>query len=80
MQNMDSQVLPFFLTLALPPPPPYFFFLFCFLKNLLLLIINILSLIYPEINFPANPVMKINNLSRPKVPAPPPESNGRPLR
>ena len=43
--------------------------------------INILSSIYPEINLPAEPVMKIiNNLSRPKVPGPPPlESNGRPL-
>ena len=52
---MDSQVLPLFLTLALPLPP--FFF------------------IYPEITFPAEPVMKINNLSRPKVPAPPPLQN-----
>ena len=31
---------------------------------------NILSSIYPKLNFPAEPVMKINNLSRPKVPAP----------
>ena len=36
---------------------------FCFLKKLLRLKINILSSIYPEINFPAEPVMKINNLS-----------------
>ena len=71
---------PLYLTLALTPPPIFFFF-FGFLKNLLRLKINILSSIYPEINFPAEPVMKINNLSRPKVPAPPPsESNGRPLR
>ena len=62
-----------FLTLALTPPPsPTHFFYFYFLKNLLRLKINILSLIYPEINFPAEPVVKINNLSRPKVPAPPP--------
>ena len=81
MQNMESQVLPPLLnprTTPTPPPPPFFFF-FCFLKNLLRLKINILSSIYPEINFPAEPVMKINNLSRPKVPGPPSESNGRPL-
>ena len=72
---------PLYLALALPPPPSHIFFFFCFLKNLLRLKINILSSIYPVINFPAEPVMKINNLSRPKVPAPPPpsESNGRPL-
>ena len=59
------------------PPPFFFFFLVCFLKNSLRLKINILSSIYPEINFPAEPVMKINNLSRPKVPAPPPPSELR---
>ena len=71
MQNMESQVLPPLLNPRTTPPPPLFFF-FCFLKKLLRLKINILSSIYPEINFPAEPVMKINNLSRPKVPAPPP--------
>ena len=57
---------PFFLTLALPPP-----LFFLLLKNLLRLKINILSSIYSEINFSAEPVMKINNLSRPKVSGPP---------
>ena len=77
---------PLYLTLALTPPPLFFllllliiFFFFCFFKNLLRLKINILSSVYPEINFPAEHVMKINNLSRPKVPPPPSESNGRPL-
>ena len=73
MQNMESQFLPPLLnprTTPPPPPPPNFFF-FAFKKYLLRLKINILSLIYPEINFPAEPVMKINNLSRPKVPGPP---------
>ena len=74
MQNIESHVLP---PLVNPTNPP---FLFCFFKNLLRLKINILSSVYLEINFPAEHVMKINNLSRPKVPAPPPsESNGRPL-
>ena len=50
----------------------FFFFFFCFFKILLRLKINILSSVYPEINFPAEHVMKINNLSQPKVPAPPP--------
>ena len=68
---------PLYLTLALPPPPsppPYsfFFFFLLFKKKLLRLKINILSSFYPEMNFPAEPVMKINNLSRPNVPAPPP--------
>ena len=87
MQNVESRVLPpLFNPRTTPPPPPiffffFFFFFFCFLKNWFWLQINILSSIYLEINFPAEPVMKINNLSRPKVPAPPPpsESNGRPL-
>ena len=39
--------------------------------------------VYQEINFPAEPMMKINTLYRPNVPAPPPPppsgSNGRPL-
>ena len=74
---MESQFLPPLLNPRTNPPPPFFFAL----KKMLWLKINILSSIYPEINFPAKPVMKINNLSRPKVPAPPPpsESNGRPL-
>ena len=38
---------------------------------MLRLTIYILSSVYPEINFPAEHMMKINNLSRPKVPAPP---------
>ena len=66
----------------------FLFFFFCFFKNLLRLRINILSSLYPEINFPAEHVMKINNLSQPKMPAPPPplppppssESYGRPLK
>ena len=48
------------------PPPPSPFFFFCFFKNLLGLKINILSSVYPEINFP---VIKINNLFRPILPA-----------
>ena len=75
-KTWKARSCPLYLTLALPlppppPPSPIFFFFFCFLKNLLRLKINILSSIYPEINFPAEPVMKINNLSRPKVPGPP---------
>ena len=47
-----------------PPPPPFYFILFfCFFKNLLRVKINILSSVYPEINFPAESVMKIKNLS-----------------
>ena len=70
MQNIESQVL--YLTLALTPPFLFVFGgFFCFLKHLLRLKINILSSIYPEINFPTEPVMKINNLSGPKVPGPP---------
>ena len=61
------------------PPPFFFFFFFLLLKNLLRLKINILSSIYPEINFPPEPLMKIDNLSRPKVRGPHSESNGRPL-
>ena len=49
------------------PPPPFSFF-FCFFKNLLRLKINILSSVYPEIICPDQ-----------KGPAPPSESNGRPL-
>ena len=65
---------PLYKTFALTPPSLFFFFFFffCFFKNLLRLKINILSSVYPEINFPAESVMKINNLSRPKVPGPPP--------
>ena len=70
-QEMESQVLPPLLNPSTSPPPLFFFF--CFLKNLLLrLKINILSSIYTEINFPDEPVIKINNLSRPKVQPPPP--------
>ena len=68
MQNMESQFLPPLFNPRTNPPPPIFFFL----KKMLRLKINILSSIYPEINYPAKPVMKINNLSRPKVPGPPP--------
>ena len=83
-KTWKARSCPLYLTLALPPPLQFFFFFFffCFKKNLMRLKINILSSIYPEINFPAEPLMKINNLSRPKVPAPPPPpsaSNGRPL-
>ena len=67
-KTWKARSCPLYLTLALPPP---FFFFFFFIKNLLRLKINILSSIYPEINFPAEPMMKINNLSRPKVPGPP---------
>ena len=80
-KTWKARSCPLYLILALPPtPPPFYlsiyfflsFFFFCFLKKLLRLKINILSSIYPEINFPAELVMKINNLSRPKVPGPPP--------
>ena len=73
--SIESQVLPPLLNPRTDTP------IFCLLlKDLLRLKINILSSIYPEINFPAESVMTINNLSRPKVPAPPPSgSNGRPL-
>ena len=73
-KTWKARSCPLFLTLALaaPPLPHFFFFDFWFFKNLLRLKINILSSIYLEIKFPAKPVMKINNLSRPKVPAPPP--------
>ena len=81
-KTWTARSCPLFITLTLPPPPPppFFFFFFLLFKKLLRLKINILSSIYPEINFPAESVMKINNLSRPKVPGPPSESNGRPLR
>ena len=88
MQTIESQVLPPLLnprTDTPPPPPPHTHTFFWggggLFKNLSRLKINILSSIYPEINFPAESVIKINNLSRPKVPAPPPPqgSNGRPL-
>ena len=85
MRNIESHALPFLLNPRTTPPPPpphisfiflffffFIFFFFCFFKNLLRLKINILSSVYPEINFLAEPVMKINNLSRPKMPAPPP--------
>ena len=71
MQNIESHVLPPPLNPRTNPPPPPFsflFFFFCFFKNLLRLKINILSSVYPEI--PAELVMKINNLSRPNLPAP----------
>ena len=81
MQNIESHVLPPLLNpRANPPPPPPRnppVFL-CFFKNLLRLKINILSSVYPEINFLAEPVMKINNLL-PAPPPPPSGSNGRPL-
>ena len=73
-KTWKARSCPLYLTLALPPPPSFFFSFFP-KKNLLRLKINILSSIYPEINFPAEPVMKINNLSRPKVPGPPPPQN-----
>ena len=44
----------------------------CLFKNLLRLKINILTPVNLEINFPAKPVMKINSLSRPNLPATPP--------
>ena len=60
MQNIESHVLPpLYFTLALPPPSPLQSPFFCFFKNLLRLKINILSSVYPEINFLAEPVMKI---------------------
>ena len=76
MQNIESHVLPPLLNPRTnpPPPPPRNPFFFCFFKNLLRLKINILSSVYPEINFLAEPVMKMNNLSRPNLPAPPPPS------
>ena len=69
MQNIESHVLPPLLNLR---TIFFFFFFFCFFKNLLQLKINILSSVYPEIIFSAEQVMKIINLSRPKVPPPPP--------
>ena len=66
MQNIESHVLPPLpnpRTNTPPPPPTILFLLF---KNLLRLEINILSY------FPTEPVMKINNLSRQNLPAPPP--------
>ena len=76
MQNIENHVLSPLLNPPTTPPPLFFFFFFFFFfgffKNLLRLKLNILSSVYPEINFPAEHVMKINNLSRPKVPAPPP--------
>ena len=69
---LKARSYPLYLTRALTPQFFFFFFFFCFLKNLLRLKISILSSIYPEINFLAETVMKINNLSRPKVPAPNP--------
>ena len=84
-KTSKARSFPLYLTLALAPPPtPFFFLFFCSLKNLLRLKINIMSSIYPELNFPTEPVMKVINLSRPKVPAPAPppptsESNCRPL-
>ena len=84
MQNIENHVLPPLLHPRTTPPPPFFFFFFffffCFFKNLFWLKINILSSVYPDINFPAEHVMTINNLSRPKCQPPPSESNGRPLR
>ena len=80
-QTIESQVLPPLLHPRTDTPPPpcffsffnfFFFFFFLHFKKFVRLKINILSSIYPEINFPAESAMKINNLSRPKVPAPPP--------
>ena len=75
MQNIESNALSPLLNPCTntnhPPPLPTPIFFFCFFKNLLRLKINILSSFYPEINFPAEPVVKINNLSRPHLPAPP---------
>ena len=76
VQNIESHVLPPLLnprTNPSPPPPPQSSLFFCFFKNLLPLKINILTSVYPEINFLAEPLMKINNLSRPNLPAPPPQ-------
>ena len=72
MQNIESHVLPPLLN-PNTTPPPHPTFVFCFFKNLSRLKILILSSVYPEINFPAEPVMKINNMSRPKMPAHPPQ-------
>ena len=73
---MESQFLPPLLNPRTTTPSLFF----CFLKKNVAVENKYSVLDLPE-NFPAEPVMKINNLSRPKVPAPPPpsESNGRPL-
>ena len=69
---MENPVMPPFWTIIPKPPnpqPP--FVLFCFLI-LLLMKIDILALVYLKINFPAELMLKINNLSRQILPAPPP--------
>ena len=48
MQNIENHVLPPLQNPRTTPPP---FFFFCFFKNLFGLKINILSSVYPEINF-----------------------------
>ena len=68
---MESQVLPPLLYPRTNTPPPIFFFFLLFKK--VVAVENKYSVLdLPRIYFPAEPVMKINNLSRPKVSAPPP--------
>ena len=59
-----------------PPPIFYFAHIYHFLfpslfRNFLLFKMNILSSVYLEINFPAVPMVKINNLSQQNLSAPP---------
>ena len=72
LQNVMQNIKPCPLPLLNPRtnPLPHFilfyfiiFIYFCLFKNLLRVKINILSSVYPEINFTAESVMKINNLS-----------------
>ena len=48
--------------------------LFLLCKILLRVKIYILTLVYLEINFPAELMLKINNMSRQNLPAPPPHN------
>ena len=61
-----------------PVPPPFWTnILFWFVKMLLRVKIYILALVYLKINFPAEIMLKINNLSRQNLPAPPPPLQNR---
>ena len=79
-------VLPPFRTIIPNPATPFLFFVFFFFvfffcfsfvlfKILLSMKINILALVYLKINFPAELMLKINNLTRPNLPVPPPPQN-----
>ena len=59
-------------------PPPHFilfiYFFFLLFQKFVADENKYLSSVYPEINFPAESVMKINNLSWSKVSTPPPQN------